>query len=493
MARRVMPVVYVKARPDRQHSWRAAARPLFGIAINGIAPYSAVVEHNLNPAVSLVDPEIEATLGVEGVFASAQSGFRVRTGQLEMASAVLNAMRTAAPLIVEAGTGTGKTYAYLVPAILAGGKVIVSTGTRTLQDQLFHRDLPLVKRLLGVPVELALLKGRANYVCHHHLQRTVADGRLASRDEVRQLREIEHFAALTRTGDRAELAGVPESAPIWTQVTSTRESCLGSDCAFHAECFVLEARRRAQNADIVVVNHHLFFADVMLKDEGMGELLPACNSVIFDEAHQLPEVASLFFGDSVSTAQILDVTRDARAEGRVVAAFPREIEDTLDRADKAARELRLVFREREGRQAHASLLGNPTFMPALETLASALDAACVALDSQAARSEGLLACARRAIELQRRINGWLGRSAGTAAPSHPATPLIAGSDQDSAWAEGTAPDATPGATGASGTPELAGEAPDLASSEARVRWLELFHQSLHLNSTPLSVASLFQR
>jgi ATP-dependent DNA helicase DinG len=181
--------------------------------------------------------------------------------------------------------------------------VIISTGTKNLQDQLFSRDIPTVRKALGSPLKVALLKGRANYVCHYHLERSLADGRFLSREDSAHALRISRFSRKTRTGDKAECADVPESSPVWSMVTSTRENCLGQDCPSHKDCFVLAARREALAADLVVVNHHLFFADVMLRDEGTAELLPACNAVIFDEAHQLPETASLFFGDNVSTAQ----------------------------------------------------------------------------------------------------------------------------------------------------------------------------------------------
>jgi ATP-dependent DNA helicase DinG len=392
----------------------------------------------------LVDSDIDAILGEGGVFSSRLQDFKARPGQLEMATEVLAAMRQQQGLIVEAGTGTGKTYAYLVPALLAGGKVIVSTGTRTLQDQLFHRDLPTVKKLLAIPVETALLKGRANYVCHHHLKIARLEGRFASREDAKYLKEIERFAATSATGDRSELSGVPETAGVWAQVASTRENCLGQDCEFHSECFVLAARRRAQQADIVVVNHHLFFADVMLKDEGAGELLPNCQAVIFDEAHQLPEIASLFFGNSLSTAQILDLCRDTRAEGRTLAAFPDEVEAALDRLEKASRELRLVFREREGRQAYEGLSDQESFKAALTQLDEALEACSQWLKELAGRSEGMALCASRAEEIRAYIALW-----------------------DSQSQEGL--------------------------NHASVKWIELFQTAVHLNATPLSVAEPFRK
>ncbi|HNE99264.1 MAG TPA: ATP-dependent DNA helicase, partial [Thauera aminoaromatica] len=250
----------------------------------------------------------------DGPLAAAIPGFRARPQQIEMAQKIAEALRENRVLVAEAGTGTGKTFAYLVPALLAGGKAIISTGTKTLQDQLFNRDLPTVRAALKVPVTIALLKGRANYVCHYHLERNARDGRFLTAQDAADLRAITRFARLTQTGDKAECTDVREDSLAWLAATSTRDNCLGQDCPHKDECFVMQARRNAMEADVVVVNHHLFFADVMLRDEGMGELLPACNAVIFDEAHQLPETASLFFGDSVSTAQVLELARDTRSE-----------------------------------------------------------------------------------------------------------------------------------------------------------------------------------
>ena len=244
-------------------------------------------------------PDIDSFFSADGVLARSVPGYAVRAQQQEMAQAIAEAIATNSILVAEAGTGTGKTFAYLVPALLGGGKVIISTGTKTLQDQLFNRDIPTVRAALKAPVTVALLKGRANYVCHYHLERTIQDGRasLASREEVKYLKLIERYAGVSKTGDKSSLSEVPENAAVWQQVTSTRDNCLGSECAHYKNCFVMEARKQALSADVVVVNHHLFFADVMLRDEGLTELLPACNTVIFDEAHQLPETASLFFGN----------------------------------------------------------------------------------------------------------------------------------------------------------------------------------------------------
>ncbi len=248
--------------------------------------------------------DLDSIFSGDGALAHAVDGFRVREGQLEMARAVADAIEKNSVLVAEAGTGTGKTFAYLVPALLSGGKVIISTGTKTLQDQLFDRDIQVVRQALKVPVTVALLKGRANYVCHHYIERAQHEGRFPTRDDARYLPVIASFAKNSATGDKSDLPAVPENAAIWSYVTSTRENCLGSECAHYAKCFVMEARKQALAADVVVVNHHLFFADVVLRDEGVSELLPASNTIIFDEAHQLPETASLFFGQTVSTVAI---------------------------------------------------------------------------------------------------------------------------------------------------------------------------------------------
>src|SRR4249920_3087444 len=258
--------------------------------------------------------DLEALFAETGPLARAIPGYKLRPQQVEMANAVAHAIEKNTVLIAEAGTGTGKTFAYLVPALLSGGKVIISTGTKTLQDQLFSRDIPTVREALRVPVTVALLKGRANYVCHYHLERQVADGRFVNRADVANLRAVERYARTSNTGDRSGLSEVPEDAEIWPLVTSTRDNCLGGECPRYKDCLVMEARKQALAADVVVINHHLFFADLMLRDEGVTELLPACNTVIFDEAHQLPGTASLFFGQSVSTAQLVELARDTRME-----------------------------------------------------------------------------------------------------------------------------------------------------------------------------------
>src|SRR5437773_3931710 len=323
-----------------------------------------------------------------------------------MSNRVSETIREHAVIVCEASTRTSESFAYLVPALLSSGKVILSTGTKTLQDQLYHRDLPTVRTALKVPVTTALLKGRANYVCHYHLERNLAQAGTSSREIAGDLQRIVSFARVTRTGDKSELADVPEEAPAWNLATSTRENCLGQSCPRFRDCFVMTARREALAADLVVVNHHLFFADVMLKDEGMAELLPACNTVIFDGAHQLPETATLFFGESLSTGQIIELARDVRAEALTAA---KDMPDPLRLTaalDKAARDLRLALPNEGARFTAVSVRRKRGFSDALAALDSALRSICAALDVLSERSEGLARCSERARAAQALLERW---------------------------------------------------------------------------------------
>jgi len=276
----------------------------------------------------------------DGPLARALPGFRPRSGQARMADAVAEALAARQVLLVEAGTGTGKTYAYLVPVMAAGLRVVVSTGTKTLQDQLFRRDLPALAAALGRPVHVALLKGRANYLCRHRLALALEDP--PARDSS-ELARIGDWATLTGSGEIAELAGLPEDAPVWGRVTSTTDNCLGQSCPEFQRCHVVKARREALKADVVVVNHHLLLADLALKDEGFGELLPGLDAVVVDEAHQLPEIAARFFGVSVGTRQLRGLAADARAEALKAGVWQRGVESAVDGLDHAAANLAAAF------------------------------------------------------------------------------------------------------------------------------------------------------
>jgi ATP-dependent DNA helicase DinG len=282
-------------------------------------------------------------LGTDGPIAQRLDGFAVRAQQQSMAQAIADAISTQHDLIVEAGTGTGKTFAYLVPAVCSGRKVIISTGTKNLQDQLFHRDIPLVRQALNIPVSCALLKGRGNYLCLHRL-RTTAE--LAPQQEthlIPQLQQLQSFAKQTTRGDIAECDAIPEGDPLWFRVTSTADNCLGAECQDYQACFVLQARREAQAADLVVINHHLLLSDMALSEEGFGELLPAADIFVVDEAHQLSEVASQFFGIGISTQQFVDLATDVQRTYVQEINETRDIELLCQHLGKAARDLRLVF------------------------------------------------------------------------------------------------------------------------------------------------------
>ena len=393
--------------------------------------------------------DLEQIFAADGPLARAIEGYRQREQQVDMARKVHEAIEANRLLIAEAGTGTGKTFAYLAPALLSGGKIIVSTGTKTLQDQLFNRDLPTVRDALGLPVTIALLKGRGNYVCPHHLDRALAGGKLNSRAEVVHLHAIARFAKATATGDKAECGDVPEDSGAWHLATSNRDNCLGQECAHVKECFVLAARREALQADVVVVNHHLFFADLMLKDDGMGELLPSCNTVIFDEAHQLPEVAGLFFGESIGTGQLLDLARDTKLEGVAAAKDYPPLQEAARALEKVAKDFRLAFKH-EGRLALAQWQQHPAAIKALDDLQKTLDEFGKHLESQASRSEGLGNCLRRCGEAALLLRLWQKVDGGETATKSPE--------------EGGA-----------------------------VRWVEVTSYGVTLNITPLSVAPIFRR
>lgn len=382
--------------------------------------------------------DIDFIFSDRGPLAETIPGYRMRSQQLEMAQAIEAAIQKNQQLVAEAGTGTGKTFAYLVPALLSGGKVIISTGTKTLQDQLYNRDLPAVRDALKVPVTVAMLKGRANYVCHFHLERSASEGRFISREDANYVHIIRNFVENSQTGDKSELNAVPENATIWPGVTSTRDNCLGQECTFVKDCFVLEARKRALAADVVVVNHHLFFADVMLRDEGIAELLPSANTVIFDEAHQLPEVAGLFFGEDVSTSQLLELARDAEAEFLTTAKDCPALQEGANKLEKAVRDFRLVFALEGSRFPVQKALALQNFEAAFETMQTQLKILADVLETQAPRDPALENCWQRAVALQQQLQRW-----------------------------------------------------QKAENANLVRWVEVFTQSVQLHATPLSIAEGF--
>ena len=459
--------------------------------------------------ISMFDSDIADYFSEHGPLARALPGYRSRAAQVELAEAIGQTMRERGTLVAEAGTGIGKTWAYLVPAIVQGGKVLISTGTRTLQDQLYGRDLPRVRQALAAPVSVALLKGRGNYVCHYHLDRLQGDDRaLKSRAEIAQLRKIQLFAGISKTGDRADLGDVPEDADIWQRVTSTRENCLGQDCPRIRDCFVVKARRQAQEADVVVVNHALFMADLVLREEGVTDLLPEADTVIFDEAHQLPDTATRFLGSSVSTHQLMDFGRMMEAAGLAYAREAASWGEVSRQLETAARELRLACAPLErmpGRKATFEAVPEPeVFDVALAHLREVLDACVRALLGVAEKHPDLMAAGRQGAELSVRLARWAvpGRDGKTSPQS-----LDAGWGMD---ANAPVHEAIAGATHDAADAERAGAAdtgrrnPHLDASAAfgvdpqpaqgpMVRWVEQGLHHVRLHAAPLSVAQAFSR
>ena len=342
-------------------------------------------------------------LGETGPLKDCVHGFSPRAEQQQMAEATAATIAANGTLIVEAGTGTGKTFAYLMPALLSGKKVIISTGTRHLQDQLFGKDLPVVREALHAPVHSALLKGRSNYLCWHRLQTAAGEGRRLSGKQLHELEQVRAWSGHTASGDIAELGRVSEDSVVWPRVTSTVENCLGQECEFFQDCFVVKARRNAMEADIVVINHHLLFADMVLKEEGFGELLPGADAFIIDEAHQLPEVASIFFGTTLSSHQLRDLARDVRLEHLREAGDMQDLPDAADRMEAVIHQLRLALGPSDRRAAWSEVAADQDLQAVLLDLAGCLQRLKDWLELAAERGKGLESCRQRATQMNERL------------------------------------------------------------------------------------------
>jgi ATP-dependent DNA helicase DinG len=315
----------------------------------------------------------------DGVLARAADDFRPRQAQTDMAAAVAQTIEDGGALVVEAGTGVGKTFSYLVPALLSGERVLLSTATKNLQDQLFGRDLPRLVQALGLPVRTALLKGRASYLCLHRMELSRQDAMLADRTAVRTLAKVEEWAQVTRTGDLAELTGLDDRSPVIPLVTSTRENCLGAQCPKFRACHVNQARREALAADVVVINHHLFFADLAVRESGMAELLPTVRVAIFDEAHQLNETGVQFLGAQIGTGQLLDLTRDVLGTGLQLARGLADWQQLASALERATRDLRLAVGKAwpGARLRWSGIAPEGISQPAWEDALHEVEAACV--------------------------------------------------------------------------------------------------------------------
>lgn len=291
-------------------------------------------------------PKVSDIFSRDGLLSEAIQGFSPRQAQTEMAQAIESAVKEKQSLIIEAGTGTGKTFAYLVPALLSKKKVIVSTGTKNLQEQLFHRDLPLVKKALGSNSRVALLKGRANYLCTHRLSQHRGNSTLLEKQTLDELSQVRKWASTTKSGDIAELTSLAEDAKVIPFVTSTVDNCLGKDCPDYEDCYLVKARRKALDAELVVVNHHLFFADMALKDTGFGELIPEADLIVFDEAHQIPDIASEYFGEALSSRQLLELSRDIEQLYRTTMKDAQQLSRAAQKCQQLFADLRLQFPEK---------------------------------------------------------------------------------------------------------------------------------------------------
>lgn len=417
----------------------------------------------------------------KGPLTKAVKGFCVREGQREFAVEAARAVEEKTILVAEAGTGTGKTFAYLTPALLAGATCVISTAGKSLQDQLCAKDLPALRDALGVPVKVALLKGRANYVCHFRLELTASEGRLPEQNSYLKLRKIQRFAAVSRTGDRAELPDVPEDDRLWPLVTSTRENCLGKDrCPNYDDCFVKKAREDAMQSQVVVVNHHLYLSSMALKRESdaIDGMLPQAALTVIDEAHQLPGIASSFFGTSFSTYDVENVSMEARRLGRTKCNDGAEWEILYDRVLKAGREFRLDAQRiglAEGERLDVDEIeGFGELYPGFERLRAAFAAMGEAMRANEGRDNELDTLAERHAELMEQMEAW--------------TAIFV------KCRNGAADEASEGE--AAGDAEVGGEAgPEAGAAsgaDAEVRWLEVSQHGIRFNLTPLSFAEEFR-
>lgn len=348
---------------------------------------------------------ISTVFSATGALGQAIPGFQPRQAQLDMAEAVANTIRDNGQLVVEAGTGTGKTFAYLVPALLSGKKIIISTGSKNLQEQLFHRDLPLMTQALGFYGQVSLLKGRANYLCLDRLSRQMVESHTPHADptQLTQLVKVRSWASETKSGDLGECEAIAEDSPIIPTITSTNDNCLGKECPSFQECFVLKARKRALESDVVVVNHHLFLADLAIKETGFGELIPEAEVFIFDEAHQLPDIASHYFGQSVSSRQIHELAKDIELGYRTEARDMRQLQKVGDKLVQVAGDVRILLGDTGFRGNWREALQSPSIMREMERLQETVDFALEVLKLALGRSQLLDTAFERATQIKARL------------------------------------------------------------------------------------------
>ncbi|UGA55604.1 ATP-dependent DNA helicase [Vibrio sp. VB16] len=349
---------------------------------------------------------IRKTFSADGALGKAIPGFSARKAQLDMAEAVDQAIKNKSQLVVEAGTGTGKTFAYLVPALLSGKKVVISTGSKNLQEQLFHRDLPLMVDALGYYGQVALLKGRSNYLCLDRLSRQVLESHTNEADPtlLTQLVKVRSWSSATKSGDLGECEEIAEDSPVIPTITSSNDNCLGKECPSFQDCFVLKARKRAMDSDVIVVNHHLFLADLAIKETGFGELIPDADVFIFDEAHQLPDIASQYFGQSISSRQIQELSKDIEIGYRTEARDMRQLQKVSVRLSQSAMDMRIALGDTGFRGNWREALKSEPIARELNRLIDGLDLAIDVLKLALGRSQLLDTAFERANAIKARLN-----------------------------------------------------------------------------------------
>jgi len=406
-------------------------------------------------------------LGQQGPFCEQVDGYQVRDSQLALCDSIEDALEGGKVLAAEAGTGIGKTFAYLVPALLSGKKVIISTGTRHLQDQLFKTDLPRVIQALSVHSTAALLKGRSNYLCTHRLRIAPHLG-FINRETRAALSEIEEWSKVTSSGDVSELTSIAEDSYVWPMVTSTAENCLGTECDDWESCFIVNARKNAQAANVVVINHHLLLADMTLKNEGFAELLPEAEAFVIDEAHQLYDVATRFFGNTVSSRQLISLARDTVAEQVNDASDMAELREYAEEMEKSVRDFRIALGDSGLREGWLKVQNKPSLKQALQELITSIEELIEVLKIAAERGRGLEQCYERALGTLARLKLFQKDSTELAAASY----------------------GEPGCYDHGHDESLNGDViEDMAES---VLWYETYTRSFMLHATPIDIASIFQ-
>ncbi|MDA9557015.1 ATP-dependent DNA helicase [Vibrio sp.] len=340
-----------------------------------------------------------------GALGKSIPGFQPRQSQLDMAEAVEEAIRDSTQLVVEAGTGTGKTFAYLVPALLSGKKVIISTGSKNLQEQLFHRDLPLMVDALGFYGNVALLKGRSNYLCLEKLSRQIVESHspYADTNELTQLVKVRTWSSSTKSGDLGDCDDIAEDSTIIPNITSTNDTCLGKECPSYQDCFVLKARKKAMDADVIVVNHHLFLADLAIKETGFGELIPEADIFVFDEAHQIPDIASQYFGQSLTSRQIYELAKDIEIGYRTEAKDMRQLQKVAEKLSHCCSDFRIGLGDSGFRGNWREAIKNPSIQREIERLIETLSFAEEVLKIALGRSQLLDAAFERTIAILARL------------------------------------------------------------------------------------------